>query len=150
MSAEHGERSTGDNLATIGSAKKSKDSVEPIDSTAKNSSSDSDGRSSSNSNRAKESPSMAEWEVIEDDTSIAKTASPEVSKKAPPAVREKPRKVVAASTESEEEAKKVPILPPTQSAALASILQKGVSKSPSNQVSSAMCVHVLHLLNIVE
>ena len=92
-----------------------------------------DEQQSKEGQQNRESGGMLDWEVI--DAKPAASPSPEVIKKPPPAVKEKPRKVANASGEDEE--KKVPILPP------ASALQKGALK-PTN-----VCVYIMCVLCII-
>lgn len=74
-------------------------------------------------NRRAVSASLSDWEVIESEVST--------SKKTPPVVKEKPKNKPTVSEGPKKDAidvKKSPILPPSQMASLASVLQKGPVK----------------------
>lgn len=90
---------------------------------------------------------MAEWEVVES-SSVAQTSpSPEMIKKPPPVVKEKPRNKPTSSASTEknltQDGKKVAILPSSQMASLANVLQKGVLKP--NKVNIPYCIDILRL-----
>jgi len=73
-----------------------------------------------------------EWEVVESPKQDTNTSpSPEVIKKPPPTIKEKPRKSTdqpAKDKSGEAEVKKMPLLPSEHLTSLANILQKGPTK----------------------
>ena len=73
-----------------------------------------------------------EWEVVDGPEQETNTSpSPEIIKKTPPTIKEKPRKTAdqpAKDKSGEVEAKKTPLIPSEHLTSLASILQKGPTK----------------------